>query len=182
MSSGGGGTSTTSTSGIDEEFKPYLKEVLSDVTQRYKADVAAGPGATVAALDPVQEEALQAQQALARQAMQGSGIYDTEAQVARMLQNVEGAQSGSASAQGALGSARADRAKQAALADLGLDFAQARQGQAEAGMQSLGAAGTTYQEQQQAMLDAPHTSAQRYFGYLGSAPQQQSQISSGGGK
>ena len=36
----GGGRSapqqTVTTSGIDEEFKPYLEEVLADVTQRYK--------------------------------------------------------------------------------------------------------------------------------------------------
>ena len=36
MSSGGGGSSQTTRSGIDPEFKPYLKEVLSDVTGQYK--------------------------------------------------------------------------------------------------------------------------------------------------
>ena len=47
---GGGGNSQTTTSGIDPEFKPYLKEVLSDVTGKYKESVAAGPDATVAPL------------------------------------------------------------------------------------------------------------------------------------
>lgn len=181
MSSGGGSTTTAST-GIDPEFKPYLREVLSDVTQRYKADVAAGPGAVVAEFDPLQEQALQAQAELARQAMSGTGIYDTEDEITRMLQNVAGAQEGAASASGALGSSRAERAQQAALADMAADIAASRQQQAQAGVAALGEAGTSYQAQRQSMLDAPHTSASRYFGYLGSAPQQQTQTSSGGGK
>ena len=147
----GGGTSTTSSSGIDEDFKPYLRNVLSDVTQRYKADVAAGPGAVVAELDPYQEQALKAQADLAKQAMTGTGIYDTSAEVDRMLSNVSGAQEGAASASGALGSSRAERAKYAALSDMGADLAAARQAQAAAGVAALGDAGTTYQQQQQAM-------------------------------
>ena len=47
MSSGGGGGQTT-TSGIDPEFKPYLKRVLGDVTTRYETEVGKGPEAIVA--------------------------------------------------------------------------------------------------------------------------------------
>ena len=64
MSSGGGGSQTT-TSGIDAEFKPYLKDVLGDVTQRYKAEVEAGPGATVADMDRRQQRALELQARMA---------------------------------------------------------------------------------------------------------------------
>jgi len=69
----GGGRSapqqTVTTSGIDEEFKPYLERVLSDVTDRYEGDIdkikEGDTSSVVAALDPAQESALKAQQALA---------------------------------------------------------------------------------------------------------------------
>jgi hypothetical protein len=50
MKGGGGGQTQTTTSGIDEEFKPYLEKVLSNVTDRYESEVAAGPDAIVAQL------------------------------------------------------------------------------------------------------------------------------------
>ena len=40
---------------------------------------------------------------------------------------------------------------------------------------------TTQLNYQQQILDAPGTVASRYFGYLGSAPQQQTQTTTGGG-
>jgi hypothetical protein len=182
MGSGGGGSSTTTSSGIDPEFKPYLKDVLSDVTTRYKADVAAGPDAIVAGLDPRQAAAINAQTDLAQQMISGSGIYDTEAQARRLLANERGkmAQSLYGSGESVGGSARQQRAIESAMADKAMDLARERQRVADLGVKNLGMAGTTLQQQQQRRLDAPHTSAQRYFGYLGSAPQQQTSTSSGG--
>ena len=181
MGSGGGGT-TTATSGIDPEFKPYLEDVLSDVTSRYKADVATGPDAIVAGLDPRQTAALNAQTALGQQMISGRGIYDTEEQASRMLRNLEGtsraAQYGSG--KGGYGSARRERALQSVMADKALELTKDRQATSLAGVDTLGKAGTTLQQYEQSRLDAPHTSAQRYFGYLGSAPQQSTQTSSGG--
>ena len=78
MKGGGGGTNVTYT-GIDPEFKPYLERALSDVTARYEGDVAAGPDAIIAGLDPKQEESLQLQEQLGRQAATGTGIYNTRA-------------------------------------------------------------------------------------------------------
>lgn len=178
---GGGGT-TVATSGIDAEFKPYLERVLKDVTSRYEADVEAGPDAIVAGLDPRQIDALTQQTALAQQAMSGTGLYDTRAAQERDLQNLMGSSVGRASTAGALGSARAERAMQGALADRALEYQQRRQQEAAAGIESLGEAGTTLQQYEQQLLDAPHTSASRYFGYLGNAPQTQTSTTSGGGK
>lgn len=177
---GGGGTNITYT-GIDPEFKPYLERALSDVTARYEGDVAAGPDAIVAGLDPKQEESLRLQEQLGRQAATGTGIYNNRAAQQADLQNLMGSSLGQASGAQALGSARSQRAMQGALADRSLDFARERQKQAQAGTQMIGDVGSTRQKVAQQRLDAPHTSAQRYFGYLSGAPQQQRQETSGGG-
>ena len=75
----GGGRSapqtTTVSGGIDAEFKPYLEKVLSDVTDTYEASVD-DPSKTVAALDPAQQAALDAQQLQAQDALTGGGAYD----------------------------------------------------------------------------------------------------------
>jgi hypothetical protein len=49
------------------------------------------------------------------------------------------------------------------------------------GTKGLGEVGSAYQAYEQQKLDAPGTVASRYFGYLGSAPQQQTQTTTGGG-
>ena len=92
-----------------------------------------------------------------------------------------GSSLGQAAYGGQLGSARAQKAMQGALADRSLAYQQRRQQEAAAGAEALGEAGSTLQQYEQQRLDAPHTSAQRYFGYLGSAPQQ-TKTSGGGGK
>jgi len=181
---GGGGSTTTQSSGIDPEFKPYLKDVLANVTQRYKTDVAGGPNAIVAKMDPRQLAALGAQTTAAQQAISGTGAFDTQAEAERMLKNVQGTTAlGQSSGQtSSLSSARAEKAREGAMADRALDLARERQQTLMGGIQSLGEAGTSLQEYEQARLDAPHTAAQRYFGYLGSAPQQSTSTTSGGGK
>lgn len=183
---GGGGGTTTSTSGIDPEFKPEVKKALGIATTRLtnqfdESGNLRDPSAAgiVAGLSDQQKRGLSGQQALAEQAMSGTGIYNDEAQVQRMLQNASGAQDLQMS--GALGSARGDRAKQAALADMGYQFLSGRQQKAEGGAQSMQDVGGAYQEQKQKVLDAPYTELQRYSNILtGVAPKQTTQT--GGGK
>ena len=186
---GGGGDKQTSrtTSGISDEFKPYFEKALGIATNRLEGqfdprgnfrDPSAGQ--TVAGLTGQHMEGMGSQQDLARQALQGSGMYDDRAQVQRMLQNASGAQD--YGMQGSLGSARGDRAKQAALADMGYQFQQARQQNAEGGAQSLQDIGSTLQEQKQRMLDAPYTELQRFSNVaFGNAPTTSSTESKGGG-
>lgn len=195
MKGGGGGQTTTTYSGIDPEFKPYLEEVLSDVTDRYKSEVAEGPDAIVAALTQEQKDALEKQKALsasqeaeAKAMIEGTGAYDTSAARQRDLQNLMGSGAGQASVSGGLGSARFEKAMGGALADRSLQFQemeQKRRQQGISGMETaastLGKVGTAKQRYEQERLDAPHTSAERYFGYLAGAPQTSKTEQSGGG-
>jgi len=181
MKGGGGGGSTTYT-GIDPEFKPYLERALSDVTARYEADVATGPDAVVAKMTPEQIAALENQKALATDKMKGTGIYDTSAANEKALKNIMGTGMGQASSAGSLGSARSQLAMNKALASEASSQQRERAQTAETGVEDLGKVGTTLQKYQQERLDAPHTSAKRYFGYLSGAPQQSKVEKSGGGK
>jgi hypothetical protein len=179
---GGGSSTTTTVSGIDPEFKPYLEKVLADVTGKYEADVAGGPDAVVADMTPEQIQALEAQKKAAEEAIQGTGAYDTGAARRRDLENIMGSASGMAAAGGGLGSARGEKAMLGAVADRSLELQKDRQATMERGITGLGEVGTTKQQYEQQRLDAPHTVASRYFGYLGNAPQQQTSTQSGGGK
>lgn len=179
---GGGGGTTTTTSGIDPEFKPYLERVLSDVTTKYQEDVAGGPDAIVAAMTDEQRNALAAQKKTAEDAMAGTGAYNTDAARQRDLQNLMGTASGQSASAGGLGSARSDRAMMGAVADRSLALQKDRQDTIERGISGLGEVGSAKQAYNQQRLDAPHTSASRYFGYLGNAPQQKTATQSGGGK
>ena len=179
---GGGAKTTTTVSGIDPEFKPYLKSVLADVTAKYDADVAGGADAVVAAMTPEQKAALEAQKKTAEDAMAGTGAYDTSAARRRDLEGIMGSAAGQAASAGGLGSARGEKAMMGAVADRSLQLQQQRQADIERGITGLGEVGTTKQQYEQQRLDAPHTVASRYFGYLGNAPQQQTSTQSGGGK
>jgi len=182
MKGGGGAPQTqTTTSGIDPEFKPYLERALSDVTDRYESDVAKGPDAIVAAMTPEQKESLKAQEGVARNKMAGTGAYDMRAANERDMRNMMGSGNAAISRGGSLGSARSERAMSSALADKSSENLRQRQQTMEAGVGDLGKVGSTLQQYQQERLDAPHTSAQRYFGYLSGAPQQSKTESSGGG-
>ena len=177
---GGRGGPPHVTSGIYPEFKPQLEKVLGDVTSKYEADVAAGPGATVAAMDPQQTAALEAQKSLANQAIAGTGAYDYTSAMNKDLSNVVGSAAGQAALGGYGGSARAQKMMASAVGDKSLEYAQQRQSDIAGGAKALGEVGSAQQQYAQARLDAPHTAASRYFGYLGNAPQQKTQ--SGGGK
>jgi len=193
---GGGGQPTVTKSGIDDEFKPYLEKVLKDVTGRYEKEVAAGPDSIVAAMTPEQKEALAKQKALstsqgdeAQAMIDGTGAYDMSAARDRDLQNLMGSAAGRASTSGGLGGARFEKAMGGALADRSVQFQEMEQERRQKGISGLGDAattlgnvGTTKQKYEQERLDAPHTSAQRYFGYLSGAPQQKTTEGGGGGK
>ena len=178
----GGSKTTTTTGGIDPEYKKYLTRVLSDVTDRYDKEIASGPDSIVAKMTPEQEQALAAQKQQAEDAMAGTGMYDTTAGRKRDIENLMGSAVGQAASAGGLSSARGEKAMLGAVADRSLAFDQERQRVAEMGVKNLGEVGTTKQEYEQRRLDAPHTSASRYFGYLKNAPQQQTSTQSGGGK
>ena len=175
----GGGGQVTSTSGIAPEFKPYLESVLKDVTSDYKR-TRGRPQDVVADFSPEQREAQVAQANLARDAISGTGLYDTSAQLNRSLAQAGGQADTAASLGGALSSARAQAARENALGNIAAQDLQRRQAAQAAGVQALGDVGAQRQAQAQRIIDAPHTSAQRYFGYLGSAPQQQTQTQPGG--
>ena len=178
----GGSKTTTTTSGIDPEFKPYLERVLSDVTDRYDKEIAGGADSIVAKMTPEQEQALAKQKQQAEDAISGTGMYDTSAGRRRDIENLMGSSVGQSAAAGGLGSARSERAMMGAVADRSLALDQERQRVAEMGVKNLGEVGSAKQAYEQQRLDAPHTAASRYFGYLGNAPQQQTATQSGGGK
>ena len=96
--------------------------------------------------------------------------------IERDLRNLQGQQL--AGGQGTLGSARADRARQSALADRSLQLQQASDQRRGQGLQALAGVAEEKQALKQSVLDAPHTEAQRYFGYLGSG--QETTTQSGG--
>jgi hypothetical protein len=181
MKGGGGGGSTTYT-GIDPEFKPYLEKVLSDVTGRYEADVKGGPDAIVAKMTPEQLRALEQQKRIGEQKLAGTGAFDTSAANEAALKKVMGTGMGAAASGGALGSARSQMALNKALAETSGEQQRERLKTMQEGVSDIGKVGTTLQKYQQERLDAPHTSAERYFGYLSGAPQQSKVEQSGGGK
>ena len=180
----GGGRSapqtTTVSSGIDAEFKPYLEKVLSDVTTRYE-DTVGDPSKVVAAMDPSQTAALDAQKTLANQAIAGTGAFDYTNAMNRATQDVVGSAAGQAALGGYGGSARAQRMMASAVGDKSMEFQQQRQQDIQSGAKGLGQVGSAQQAFKQQQLDAPATEASRYFGYLGAAPQQQTQTTTGGG-
>jgi hypothetical protein len=179
---GGGGQTTVTKSGIDDEFKPYLEKVLKDVTGRYETEVAGGPDSIVAAMTPEQEASLKAQEEVANNKMAGTGAYDMRAANMRDLKNLQGRGNAKAATGGYGGSARSQMAMNSVLANRSSEQQRERQSTREAGVGDLGKVGTVRQKYAQERLDAPHTSAQRYFGYLSGAPQQSEKTGGGGGK
>lgn len=225
MGSGGGNTQTTS-GGIDPEFRPYIKDVLADVTSKYKSETAAGAPELVGAYNDLGdtakrlgEEAAMERGGLDKFKEEGAGALAARGQATQQmgqdwnqmisndLGNVAGQQTAGLSQMGALGSARGERAKQAALSDRAVQLRQAEnQAKSQAGqtlanldtseqsryLAGLGAksdlAKSEYMSGQQGVeaaagaLDAPHRAAQRYFGYLGSGAVPTTQTTTSSGK
>lgn len=178
---GGGGGSSTSSTGYTPEMQRLVEDQLSRANIRTKARQA-DPTLAVSSMTPQQEQALAQQELFGKQAIAGTGMYDTRASAERDLKNLMGSSLGASSGAGALGSARSERAMQSALADKASGFAQERQRVAELGVKNLGDAGTTRQQQAQAYLDAPDEATKDFFSYIGSAPRETKTTQSGGGK
>lgn len=100
--------------------------------------------------------------------IESANILNRASTADQVYQQALAQQQGQQALGGRLGSARAQRAALAAAGDV----SQARQAQED--QQRLQAA--------QSYEDAPHRSLERFFGYLGNAPQQSTTQQSGGGK
>jgi len=181
MGGGGGGQTQTTKSGIDEEFKPQLREGLDISLQRLR-DQMSGKQPIVAGLTGEQEASLGAQTKMAEDAITGRGIYDLRKSQEADLKDLMGTSLGAASGANTLGSARSQKAMFGALGDLSNKQQKDRIALAESGVQSLGDVGSTRQEQKQRNLDAQSTALNQFFGRLQGAPKTTETTSSGGGK
>ena len=179
MAKGGSGTSTV-TSGIASEFLPMIRDVLGNVTDKYKADIEAGPDNVIAGLTDEQKSGLNLQKGFASDMATGSGAWDLSNNLRRDMQNVAGTGAGAASMGGALGSARTQAATQKAIGDISAAYQDKTQQNILGGGKLLGDVGSTLRQYQQQRLDAPDLMASRYFGYLTGAPQQKVQTKTGG--
>jgi len=176
----GGGGGSTSTAGIDPEFKPDIQKGLGIATDLLEQQQA-NPGSIVAGLTPQQQAAIDAQTLDAQSKMTGSGIYDTRAAEEASLLNLVGQNMGAANAAGNLGSARGMKALGSALAGRAGEYQKQRQGFMDAGVTQLGQAGTSLQTQQQAELEARDQSLDRFFNRL-TGVASKTTTTSGGGK
>lgn len=202
---GGGAPTTTVTSGVaDDVWDSGGKKVFEDVTKHYM-DTRNNPEQIVAGLTDDQTKAntqlrgIAADMAAGKGAydfsdmLHGKGSYDYADAVDRTLQKTGASQDIGAAAAGNLGSARADAMKYGAMADRAGEWQQLRnqdkekaQGYMDAarrgGAEILSGVGSSIRDYNQMTLDAPHTAASRFFGYLGSAPQSSTTKQEGGGK
>ena len=181
MSTGGGGGSTTTTTGLIDKLYPHMEGAIKDVSAEYEQNKNK-PENIIAGLTDEQKLGLQGQKDMASDMMTGSGIFDLSSNVKKDLQNTLGTSMGAAAMGGALGSARSMAATNKALGDVSTNYLKQQQDTALAGGKLMGDVGQALQQQQQKLLDAPHISASRYFGYLTGAPQQKVQTTTGGGK
>lgn len=203
---GGGGGKTTSVQSIDPDIKRATLPALQQATKAFQkgdyGQVADQAGA---------KEAIEIQRNVANQALQGldtSEVDAVNAQVAReglgtenllnALRSSEGQLM--AGQQGALGSARADRAREAAMVDQSLNLTSAdiaakqkageglintrlsNQEQQQSGASALGQLANQGRALGQEALDADIKGAERYFGLLAGAPQGSTTTQTGGGK
>ena len=154
---------TTSVQQIDPDIKAATLPVLEDVGRLYRE----GALGRVAESEEVRE-ALLKQGRIALKGMQG-GLGTQN--ILNQLRNDEGAML--AASQGALGSARADRGREAGMGDRAMQLQQADlQAKLTAG-QEYGKTVEGARALDQEALDSEARGAERFFGYLGAAPQSQ---------
>lgn len=91
-----------------------------------------------------------------------------------------GSSLGMASGAGSLGSARTQAAMQGALADRAGKYQSDRQAMAGMGVEQIGQAGTTFQQQAQKEAEAKDTSLANFFANLAGAGTESKTTSSGG--
>ena len=159
MGGGGRSNTTTQTSGVPDWLKPDVQRAFGKATEAH------GSGAlSQVATDPVHKAQLNK---VANQGLEGANQEQLKAFYGSQL----------ASGQGTLGSARADRARAAGLADTSAKLAAQD-------LQVKDQAFGQLRDQRQQELDAEHQGLQRLFGYYGSgaAGQKTEQSGGGGGK
>lgn len=176
---GGRRSQQTTTSGVPAWAEGSLKKVFADAEKSYFENID-DPNKTVAALTPEQKEAADAKAKLARDAIAGRGQFDLTGATQRGVQQAMGTSMGQAAGAGALGSARAQRAMNAAIGD---QYAQMRAEQLanqEAGLSALAQVGQQGRDYQQQLKDADDIERQRFFGYAHGTGT--TQTTTGGGK
>jgi len=150
---GGGGGGQTQTQGVDPEFRPYIVDMLKNLTTDINTKLA-GDEEIVAGFDPAQEESLGYAKQTARDQIRGRGVYDMRRANRDALMDLQKASELQGALSGNLGSARMQRATAAGLGDLAMKQQLQRQQDVAQGAERLGAAGTAYQKQSQNILDA----------------------------
>ena len=174
MSGGGGGGSSTTTSTLDPQIKQAVLPAIQQSARLF------GQGAYEQVADTAGQRGALAQQRDLAQGVLDEGLG--QGRLLNELKNTEGKLL--AGQQGALGSARGDRAREAALVDRDLQLTQADQAARRQAAGDISGAEGRARELEQFKIDAPIRGVERYFGALAGAPQASSQTTkqSGGGK
>ena len=165
---------TTTTTTIDPDIKRQLMPILQDAGRLYSS----GQLAAIADDSRVRDMLLQ-QELLGQDLMKG---IDPELMKNELL-NAQGQML--YNQQGATGSARADRAREAGMSDVAFDLEQRNLEQKMRGADMMTEAADMARMLEQTQLDAPALALDRYFGLLSSAPQGDQTVQtgpSGGGK
>lgn len=147
---GGGGQ--TQTSGVDPEFRPYIVDMLGDLTTDINNKLA-GNEEIVAGFDPAQERSLNYAKQTAEDQIKGRGAYDMRRANRDALRDLNKAGDVQGAMAGGMGSSRLQRANAAGLGDLSMKQQMQRQQSIGQGIDRLGTAGTAYQKQRQNVLD-----------------------------
>lgn len=150
---------------IDPDIKAATLPVLRDVGELYRTGQLGAVADSQAVRDALMETGK-----LGYQTMKGG--LGTE-NILNKLRGTEGAML--AAGQGALGSARAGRAREAGLQDRAMELQAADLQAKRAGAEAYGRSAEGQRMLDQETLDAKAKAAERYFGYLGAAPQSQTQ-------
>jgi len=168
---GGGGGNQTTTSEIDPDIKKAILPAIQSAADQY----AEGDFGRTAGQSGV-KSALGQQEALAQKSLaEGLGTEN----LLNQLRANEGASQ--AAQQGALGSARADRAREAGLTDQAMQLQQADLAVKQQGAGALGQIAGQGRALEQEQLDSDIKGAERYFGLMGNAPQGSSTTTTGSG-
>ena len=155
---------TRSIQEIDPDIKAATLPVLQDVGRLYRE----GALGRVAESEAVRKALLE-QGRLSQSVMKGG--LGTE-NILNQLRNTEGSML--SASQGALGSARADRGREAGMADRAMELQQADLAAKFKAGQEYGKTVEGARSLDQEGLDSEARGAERYFSFLGAAPQSQS--------
>lgn len=157
---------TTTKSVIDPQIMRHVAPVLADVRALYESGKLGQVADQQAVLD-----------ALAKQQQFYQGVADQGLGTGAMLRDLRNTQ-GSLLGQraGALGSARAGRSMDAAMLDRELQLNQADQAARAGAYGQMTQGAETARQLNQEQLDSEAKAAERFFGYLGAAPRQDTTV------